>query len=85
MALNSFIIPTDKDILIDLNEESQAIKFIGSGKFTQKIDEIKFLRTFKYRFDEENSFKQAVYLRKGLKWKFSEVISLNKDAIISSI
>lgn len=78
MTLLSFIIPTDKDILKDLNEKSHAIKFIGLGNFSQKIDEIKFSRTFKYRFDKENKLKQAVYFKKGLIWKFKKVIPLQQ-------
>ncbi len=79
MALLSFIIPTEKDILKDLDEESRAIKFIGLGNFSQKIDEVKFSRTFKYRFDKENKLKQIIYFRKGLIWKFKKVISLQQE------
>ena len=74
MTLISFIIPTDKDILKDLNEESRTIKFIGSATFSQKLDQIKFSRKFKYRFDNRNQIKQAIYFRKGLIWQFNEVI-----------
>ena len=81
MALLSFIIPTDKDILKDINEKSHAIKFIGIGNFSQKIDEIKFSRIFKYRFDKENKLQQVIYFRKGLIWKFKKVISLQKEGI----
>lgn len=81
MALLSFIIPTDRDILRDLNEEPHAIKFIGIGNFSQKIDEIKFSRTFKYRFDKENKLNQIIYFRKGLIWKFKKVISVPKEVI----
>jgi len=77
MALVSFIIPTDKDILKDLNEESKSIKFIGLGKFSQKLDEVKFSRTFKYRFDKENTLMQVVYHRKGFMWEFKHVISIH--------
>lgn len=79
MALLSFIIPTEKDILKDLNEEPHAIKFIGLGNFCQNIDEIKFSRTFKYRFDKENKLLQIIYQRKGLIWKFKKVISLQQE------
>ena len=81
MALLSFIIPTDKDILKDLNEDSHAIKFIGIGNFSQKIDEIKFSRIFKYRFDKESKLQQVIYFRKGLIWKFKKVIPLQKEVI----
>ncbi|PCI11830.1 MAG: hypothetical protein COB73_01190 [Flavobacteriaceae bacterium] len=74
MTLISFIIPTDKDILKDLNEESRTIKFVGSAIFSQKLDQIKFSRTFKHRFDNQNQLKQVIYFRKGLIWKFNEVI-----------
>ena len=74
MTLISFIIPTDKDILKDLKEESRTIKFIGSATFSQKLDQIKFSRTFKHRFDNQNQLKQVIYFRKGLIWKFNEVI-----------
>ncbi len=66
MTLLSFIIPTDKDILRDLNEDSCSIKFIGSGDFFQKIDKIKFSRIFRSRFDKEKTLKQAVYFKEGL-------------------
>ena len=81
MTLISFIIPTDKVILKDLNEEPRAIKFIGPPTFSQKIDQIKFSRTFKYRFDQENQVKQIIYYRKGLIWEFSQVILFNEIAI----
>ncbi|MCF6278817.1 MAG: hypothetical protein L3J14_00545 [Flavobacteriaceae bacterium] len=81
MALLSFIIPTEKDILKDLNEESHSIKFIGLGSFSQTIDEIKFSRTFKYRFDKENTLNQVIYFRKGLIWTFKKVIPLQKVVI----
>ena len=74
MTLISFIIPTDKDILKDLKVESRAIKFIGSATFSQKLDQIKFSRMFKHRFDNQNQLKEVVYYRKGLLWKFDEVI-----------
>lgn len=74
MTLISFIIPTDKDILRDLNQEPRMIKFIGSATFSQKIDQIKFSRTFKNRFDKEDQLKQAIYYRRGLVWEFNEVI-----------
>jgi hypothetical protein len=81
MTLISFIIPTDRDILKDLKEEAHAIKFIGIGSFSQRIDEIKFSRTFKYRFDKQNTIKQAVYYRKGLIWKLSKVVSVVKEQV----
>ena len=81
MTLLSFIIPTDKDILRDLNEDSRSIKFIGLGDFSQKIDEIKFSRIFKHRFDKENTLKQAIYLKEGLTWQFKGVISLQENII----
>jgi hypothetical protein len=81
MTLISFIIPTDKDILKDLNENPRTIKFLGSPTFSQKIDRIKFSRTFKNRFDEENQIKQAIYFRKGLIWEFNKVILCNEIAI----
>ena len=74
MTLISFIIPTDKDILKDLNEEPRTIKFIGIATFSQKLDRIKFSRTFKHRFDNQNQLKQVIYFRKGLVWKFNEVV-----------
>lgn len=74
MTLISFIIPTDKDILKDLNEEPRTIKFLGSATFSQKLDQIKFSRNFKHRFDNQNQVKQVIYFRKGLIWKFNEVI-----------
>jgi hypothetical protein len=79
MKLLSFIIPTDTDILKDIKEESYAIKFIGLGSFSQRIDEIKFSRTFKYRFDKKNTIKQAIYFRKGLIWELTKVTSLVKE------
>jgi hypothetical protein len=81
MTLLSFIIPTDKDILRDLNENSRSIKFIGLGDFSQKLDEVKFSRTFKYRFDKENTLKKAIYFKEGLVWEFKEVISLEEKSI----
>lgn len=81
MTLLSFIIPTDKDILKDLNEDSHAIKFIGLGSFSQNIDEIKFSRKFKYNFDKQGTIKQAIYFRKGLIWEFKNVIEITKEAI----
>ena len=74
MTLISFIIPTDKDILQDLKEKPQRIKFVGSGSFSQKIDQIKFSRTFMYRFDNEEQLNEIIYFRKGLIWKFNKVI-----------
>jgi len=82
MALLSFIIPTEKDILKDLDEKPHAIKFIGLGNFSQTIDEIKFSRTFKYRFDKESTLNQVIYFRKGLIWKFKKVIPLQKQVIV---
>lgn len=73
MALITFIIPTDKDILKDLKEEPRAIKFVGSATFSQNLESIKFYRTFVNRFDKSNRRKQVVYQRKGLIWKFIEV------------
>lgn len=81
MTLVSFIIPTDKDILKDLNVESHAIKFIGKGSFIQNLNEIKFSRTFKYNFDKNNNLKQAIYLRNGLIWEFIKVISVTKERV----
>lgn len=80
MTLISFIIPTDKDILEDLNEESRMIKFIGSATFSQKLNQIKFSRTFRHRFDNQNQLKQVIYFRKGLLWKFNEVILCSEIA-----
>ena len=81
MTLLSFIIPTDKDILRDLNEDSRSIKFIGLGDFSQKIDEIKFSRTFRHRFDKEKTLKQVIYFKEGLVWKLKEVVSLKENSI----
>ncbi len=81
MTLISFIIPTDKDILKDLNEEPRTIKFIGSATFSQRIDQIKFSRTFRHLSDKENQLKQVIYFRKGLIWKFNEVILYNEIAV----
>ncbi len=81
MTLISFIIPTDKDILQDLNEESATIKFVGSGSFSQRIDRIKFSRTFKHKFDNEEQLKEIIYFRKGLIWEFNKVILCNELAI----
>lgn len=81
MTLISFIIPTDKDILKDLDLKPHAIKFVGRGRFTQNLEEIKFSRTFKYNFDKDNSLKQAIYLRKGLIWEFKKVISVKKETV----
>ena len=81
ITLLSFIIPTDKDILRDINEDSRSIKFIGLGDFSQKLDEIKFSRTFKHRFDKEKTSKQAVYLKQGLVWKFKAVIPLEENSV----
>ncbi|PHR73254.1 MAG: hypothetical protein COA67_03570 [Lutibacter sp.] len=81
MTLLSFIIPTDKDILRDLNENSRSIKFIGLGDFSQKINEIKFSRTFSYRFDKEKTLKQVIYFKQGLVWQFEGVVSLQEKSI----
>ena len=81
MSLLSFIIPTDKDILRDLNEDPRSIKFVGLGDFSQKIDEIKFSRTFRYRFDKEKTLKQAIYLKEGFTWKLKEVVSIKENLI----
>ena len=78
MTLISFIIPTDKDILQDLKEESRTIKFIGSGSFSQRIDQIKYSRIFKHRFDKENQLKEIIYFRKGLIWEFNDVVVYNE-------
>lgn len=80
MTLISFIIPTDKDILKDLNEEPRMIKFIGSATFSQKLNQTKFSRTFKHRFDNQNQLKEIIYFRKGLIWKFNEVILCSEIA-----
>lgn len=80
MTLISFIIPTDKDILKDLNEEPRTIKFIGSPTFSQRIDCIKFSRFFKHRFDKEGELKEIVYYRKGLIWEFNEVVACTELA-----
>ncbi len=79
MALDSFFIPTDKDILRDLNEKSHSIHFIGLGEFSQKIDGIKFSRIFRYRFDKEKKLMQVIYHKQGLSWKFKHVVLLHKE------
>ncbi|GAB1308231.1 hypothetical protein KH5_09140 [Urechidicola sp. KH5] len=73
MALTTFIIPSDKDVLRDINEEPKSIKFIGTGTFSQSLESIKFYRTFVNRFDKSNKKKHAIYYRKGLIWRFLEV------------
>lgn len=81
MTLISFIIPTDKDILKDINEEPRAIRFIGSPTFSQRIDCIKFSRFFKHRFDKDSELKEVIYFRKGLIWEFNEIISSKEIAV----
>ncbi len=81
MTLLSFIIPTEKDILKDINENSRSIKFIGLGDFSQKIDQIKFSRNFRYRFDKDQTLKQAVYYKEGLVWKFKGIVTLEEKSI----
>ncbi|WP_156772425.1 hypothetical protein [Urechidicola croceus] len=83
MTLISFIFPTDKDILRDLKEESQTINFIGEGSISQNVEETKFYRNFKYRFDKENTIRQVVYFKKGLMWEFKRVISIQNNGEIA--
>lgn len=80
MTLISFIIPTDKDILKDINEEPRTIKFVGTPTFSQRIDQIKFSRLFKHRFDKNSQLMEVIYFRKGLIWEFNQVISSKEIA-----
>jgi hypothetical protein len=73
MTIISFFIPTDKDILRDMKEDSRSIKFIGEGSVNQKLHITRFIRTFILRFDVNKEMRQAVYVKNGLRWQFETV------------
>lgn len=70
MTTTSFFIPTDKDILRDLKENAQTVKFTGEVRVNQGLFVTKFFRTFIFRFDDKKEERQAVYVKNGLKWQF---------------
>lgn len=83
MTIISFFIPTDKDILRDIKEDTRTIKFIGEGSVKQRLDVTKFIRKFIYRFDANKVERQIVYIKKGLSWELEciEITSIQNKKI----
>ena len=83
MTIISFFIPTDKDILRDIEEDSRSIKFIGEGSVNQKLHITRFIRTFILRFDANKEKRQAIYVKNGLRWQFEtvQVVETQKNRI----
>ena len=83
MTIISFFIPTDKDILRDIKEDSRSIKFIGEGSVNQRLHITRFIRTFILRFDANKEERQAIYVKNGLRWQFEtiEIVSEQKRKI----
>jgi len=83
MTIISFFIPTDKDVLRDIKEDSRSIKFIGEGSVNQRLHITRFIRTFVFRFDANKEERQAIYVKNGLRWKFDtiEVVNVQKRKI----
>ena len=73
MTIISFFIPTDKDILRDIKEDSRSIKFIGEGSVNQRLHITRFIRTFILRFDANKEERQAIYVKNGLRWQFETI------------
>ncbi|MDT0553607.1 MAG: hypothetical protein BM563_08540 [Bacteroidetes bacterium MedPE-SWsnd-G1] len=79
MTIISFFIPTDKDILRDIKEDTRTIKFIGEGSVKQKLDVTKFIRKFIYRFDAVKTVRQIVYIKKGLSWELESISAIQSQ------
>ena len=78
MTINSFFIPTDKDIFRDVKENLRSIKFTNEGFLSQSLEETVYTRNFMYRFDAEKKEHRIRYKKTGLTWKF-EGIAFVKD------
>ena len=76
MTINSFFIPTDKDILRDVKENSRSIKFTNEGSLSQSLEETVYFRNFMYRFDAEKKEYKISYKKTGLTWKFQGIVEI---------
>lgn len=76
MTINSFFIPTDKDILRDVKENSRSIKFTNEGFLSQSLEKTAYTRNFMYRFDAEKKEYKISYIKTGLAWVFEGVTSV---------
>ncbi len=70
----NFSMPSDREVLQDLKLDAKSIKFIGSGSFCQKLDSIKYSRTFQV-LTEQDLFQKAIYYKNGRSWRLSEVVT----------
>ena len=76
MTSNTFFIPTDKDILRDVKENSRSIKFTNEGFLSQSLEKTSYTRNFMYRFDAEKKEHKVNYTKSGLAWVFDGVTSV---------
>ena len=76
MTINSFFIPTDKDILRDIKEDSRTIKFINEGLLSQRLEKTIYTRSFIYRFDAEKKEYKINYEKTGIVWTFNGITSV---------
>jgi hypothetical protein len=76
MTINTFFIPTDKDILRDVKENSRSIKFTNEGFLSQSLEKTVYTRNFIYRFDSEKIEYKITYIKTGLAWGFEGVVSV---------
>ncbi len=76
MTINSFFIPTDKDIYRDVKENQRSIKFTNEGFLSQNIDKTTYFRNYTSRFDAEKKEYMVSYIKNGLTWQFEGTTSV---------
>ncbi|WP_144439124.1 hypothetical protein [Lutibacter profundi] len=75
MSILKFSIPSDSEILKDINNSSNSLKFIGLGSVCQNIKETIYIRMIK--FNNEDFIKKVIYKKKGIIWDFKSVEDIN--------
>lgn len=78
MSLASFSKPSDRDVLLEINETDAIVSFIDKGSIFQNIKETLYIRTVKIKRDKEEGFKKVIFAKKGITWLFKAVENVTK-------
>ena len=73
MSLASFSKPSDRDVLLKINETDAIVSFVDKGSILQNIKETLYVRTVKIKRDNEEGLKKITFTKKGITWLFKAV------------
>ena len=73
MSITSFSKPSNADILLNIDAEDERITFIDKGLVLQNVNETRYVRKVKITSENEEIFKNVVYIKLGIHWCFKKI------------